>query len=328
MNHKKSTVSAPAISILVPIYNVERYLTQCLESIRLQTFSNFEVICINDGSTDGSLAIIESFAEKDNRFRIFNKSNTGYGHSMNMGLSQCQGEYVGIVESDDFIEPEMFATLYQMAKENNLDVARCNYYKYSQEGKIQEDLHYIPANQVICPRENVSIFYQAPAIWANLYRRSFLQAKNIRFLETPGASYQDTSFIFKVYALCEKFQFINKPLLNYRIDSSNSSVNNKQKVFCVCTEYKEILDFSLKYDHVYEILKSHIPVLRFACYAWNLSRISQEFRYSFLKQWRKEIIDDFNNQRINKEVIGKNRYKKMLAIRYFPIIYVWRKRIL
>ncbi|MFD1244677.1 glycosyltransferase family 2 protein [Paralysiella testudinis] len=94
---------AVAISILVPVFNVEKYLRQCLDSIQSQTFKNFEVICINDGSTDTSLAILEDYAQQDTRFRIINKPNSGYGHSMNIGLGQCNGEYIGIVESDDYM---------------------------------------------------------------------------------------------------------------------------------------------------------------------------------------------------------------------------------
>ena len=86
-----------AISILVPVFNVECYLNQCLDSILQQTFRDFEVICINDGSTDHSLEIIKSFIAKDKRFKLIDKTNTGYGHSMNQGLSQCQGEYISTV---------------------------------------------------------------------------------------------------------------------------------------------------------------------------------------------------------------------------------------
>ena len=88
------------ISILVPVYNVESYLVQCLESIKNQTFQNFEVICINDGSTDHSLEIIKKFIALDQRFKLIDKSNTGYGHSMNKGLAACQGEYVRTVISN------------------------------------------------------------------------------------------------------------------------------------------------------------------------------------------------------------------------------------
>ena len=98
----------PNISILVPICNVEKFLDRCLQSLVNQTIDNIEIICINDGSTDISLNIIKRFADKDKRIIVLDKVNTGYGDSMNRGLEIAKGEYIGIVESDDYTEPEMF----------------------------------------------------------------------------------------------------------------------------------------------------------------------------------------------------------------------------
>ena len=95
----------PEVSIIVPVYNEEQYLEECLESIRCQSLQDIEVICVDDGSTDGSLAIIKRFMQKDSRFRVIQKSNSGYGSSMNQGMDAAQGKYIGIVESDDWILP-------------------------------------------------------------------------------------------------------------------------------------------------------------------------------------------------------------------------------
>lgn len=314
------------ISILVPVYNVEAYLRQCLDSIKAQNFQDFEVLCINDGSTDGSPEIIKSFVEKDSRFKLINKPNGGYGQAMNMGLAQACGKYIGIVESDDYIEPQMFARLYAIAEEFDLDIARCNYYKLAGGEKHKEDLHYIPANKLVCPLEEPVIFYQAPAIWANLYRAALMRDNGIKFLETPGASYQDTSFAFKAYAFCRRFMFIDEPLLNYRLDNPDSSVKAKSKVFAVCEEQAEILAFAKKHDNIYSKMKEHIPVLRYACYAWNYGRIDKKFRPGFLKEWGREIRADYREGRINKAVISRKRRKRMWFIANFPFIYKWRRR--
>ena len=107
------------------------YIICNIAIINFHKIRDFEVICINDGSTDHSLEIIKSFIAKDKRFKLIDKINTGYGHSMNQGLSQCQGEYISIIESDDYIQPDMLERLYTVATKNNLDVARCNYYIFS-----------------------------------------------------------------------------------------------------------------------------------------------------------------------------------------------------
>ena len=312
-----------AISILVPVYNVERYLNQCLDSILQQTFRDFEVICINDGSTDHSLEIIKSFIAKDKRFKLIDKINTGYGHSMNQGLSQCQGEYISIIESDDYIQPDMLERLYTVAKENNLDVARCNYYIFSKfTKKLNNDyIKDILANKVLKPLDHIKIFYQPPSIWVNLYKKDFIDKNKIRFLETAGASFQDTSFIFKVYALCKRFMYINEALLYYRIDNNGSSINNKSKAFCVCDEYQEILKFTKEHPQIYDKIKYHIPVLRYNCYRWNFLRIDPGLRKSFLKSWQKDINNDYSENRICKILFSKKKIINILIIRYAPCIY-------
>ena len=113
------------ISVIVPCYNVERYIHQCLESIVNQTHSNLEIICIDDGSTDNTPAIIDRVALTDTRIKVIHKSNTGYGDTMNVGLEASTGDYIGIVESDDWIEPDMYETLLRAALDNSLDIARC-----------------------------------------------------------------------------------------------------------------------------------------------------------------------------------------------------------
>ena len=312
-----------AISILVPVYNVERYLNQCLDSILQQTFRDFEVICINDGSTDHSLEIIKSFITKDKRFKLIDKINTGYGHSMNQGLSQCQGEYISIIESDDYIQPDMLERLYTVATKNNLDVARCNYYIFSKfSKKLNNDyIKDILANKVLKPLDHIKIFYQPPSIWVNLYKKDFIHKNKIRFLETAGASFQDTSFVFKVYALCKRFMYINEALLYYRIDNNGSSINDKSKAFCVCDEYQEILKFTKEHPQIYDKIKYHIPVLRYNCYRWNFLRIDPSLRKSFLKAWQKDINKDYSENRICKIFFSKKKIINILMIRYAPYIY-------
>jgi len=123
-------VTMPKVSVLVPIFNVESYLRECLDSVVNQTLRSLEIICINDGSTDGSLAIIEEYAKRDDRFVIIDKPNSGYGDSMNQGLQRATGDYIGIVESDDWVESNMFKELYRLAEKHNAQVAKSEFYSY------------------------------------------------------------------------------------------------------------------------------------------------------------------------------------------------------
>ena len=123
-------MARPKVSVVVPIYNVEKYLRQCLDSIVNQTLKDIEIICVDDGSTDSSPEIIQEYAAKDSRVKVITKPNSGYGNSMNRGFDLAEGEYVGIVESDDYAELDMFEKLYQRAEKNKLDVVKSGYYFY------------------------------------------------------------------------------------------------------------------------------------------------------------------------------------------------------
>lgn len=105
----------PKVSIIIPVYNVEKYLRECLDSVIQQTLQDIEIICVNDGSTDNSLQILKEYAQNDSRIKIIDKPNSGYGQTMNVGMQNATGEYIGIVEPDDYVELDMFETLYNTA---------------------------------------------------------------------------------------------------------------------------------------------------------------------------------------------------------------------
>ena len=243
----EGAAAAPEVSVLIPIYNVERYLEKCLASLADQTFGDFEAICLNDGSTDGSRAIIQRFLDADSRFRVIDKENSGYGASMNRGLDAARGRYVAILESDDFFEPCALAVLHEAAEKNQAEVVKANFYLYWSRPEERRELFRVvdeaEAGHVLRPIDDLAVFFRKPSIWSALYRRDFLASSGIRFLETPGASYQDSGFNFKVWASARRAAFLSEPVLNYRQDNEGSSVNNPGKVFCVCDEYASMEEF-------------------------------------------------------------------------------------
>ena len=219
------------ISILVPCCNVEKYIRECLDSIKVQTYTDLEVICIDDGSKDDTGAIIDEYVASDERFRVIHKPNSGYGDSMNRGLEECTGDYIGIVESDDWIEPEMFETLLNAARKYNLDLVRCCWFE--EPNGAENHQGWVVKNEVYCPIDKKDVFLQQPSIWVGLYRRDLLETgRKVRFLPTPGASYQDTSFAFKTYTKSKRFMMLDKAMHHYRVNP-NSSVSSKGKVYCI-----------------------------------------------------------------------------------------------
>ena len=231
----------PKLSILVPIFNVEKYLDECLNSLAKQTLKDVEVICINDGSTDGSSNILQRYAKKYTNFTVINKKNSGYGDSMNQGLKKATGEYIGIVESDDFIEPNAFEELYKLATKTSADIVKANYFYHSEAG---DEIHEVVKNQKLNTplsiSDNPSILLEEPGIWSAIYRRDFLNKNKIRFRTTPGASYQDTGFHFKSFCAAKRIVYTKKAYLHYRTDNANSSVKSLEKVNYIVGEYAEI----------------------------------------------------------------------------------------
>ncbi|MDR3137178.1 MAG: glycosyltransferase [Coriobacteriales bacterium] len=281
-------MSQPRISILIPVYNVERYLRQCLDSVVAQTLRDIEIICINDGSRDGSLAIMQEFAQRDSRIRIIDKANGGYGQAMNRGLDAACGEFVGIVESDDYVDPETFQTMYEAARRNDAEVVKCEFYLTWTTPRLREkrvsymDGYPQRTNTIVNPASDYQIMWPQPAIWSAIYRLQLLREHHIRFLETPGASFQDTSFGYKVWAVATRVFLLDRAFVHYRQDNSASSINATTKINAVEQEFDEYFNFLSRYPHKQKYL---IPIMQnivYKTYRWNLSRIDQRFRADYV----------------------------------------------
>lgn len=292
---KQNTI--PKVSILVPIFNVEKYLRQCLDSVSRQSLKDIEIICIDDGSTDSSTRIIAEYASNDSRFIVITKKNSGYGDSMNRGIEKARGKYIGIVESDDWADEDMFENLYNLAVKNNVDVVKSNFYFYSGLGNSNKKFPLVrreDSEKVINPLETNSVFFTQAAIWTGLYKKAFLDKNSIRFLPTPGASYQDTGFNFKVWASARRAYLTNEAYLHYRIDNDNSSVKSKGKIFSVVDEMTDMYKFAKKTKH-FEKLKPILFQRKYEIYMWNYGRLMSSAAREFISHVNKELKSDKEN---------------------------------
>ena len=293
----------PKVSILIPIYNVEKYLRQCLDSVVNQTLKDIEIICINDGSTDNSLKIIKDFANKDDRIKIIDKENTGYGHSMNCGLKVAQGEYIGIIESDDFTELHMFEVLYNQAKNLDAEIVRSNHFNQVDEYfNFVEVLHQDTYNQIFTPRlQNYKFFSKQVAVWSGIYKRDFLSKNEIYFSETPGASYQDISFAFKAFSCVDKLLLLRDAFVHYRIDNPNSSVKSKRKVYCIFDEFDEIEKFLAKRKDLYNPCRYIFEsMIKFQRCKYHFGRIALQFKFNFFQRMSEEFSKDNDSGYLDK----------------------------
>ncbi len=302
------------LSILVPIYNVEQYLPQCLDSLCAQTLKSLEIICINDGSTDASGAILDEYVKNHSNIVVINKKNSGYGDSMNRGLEAATGEYIGIVESDDFIDENAFEKLYELAKKHDADIVKANYYYHSEDNdEVHEVVREQKLHKPMTISDDYKILLEEPGIWSGIYRREFLLNKKIRFRTTPGASYQDTGFFFKTLCAAEKIVYTKDAFLHYRVDNANSSVKSLEKVNYVVEEYADIEKY-LKSCEVSDEVKYTIQAAKFGAFHWNLQRLPKDLAQEFIKTIKDEFSAAQKDGLLNKEYFPKKYWLALQMI--------------
>ncbi len=322
----------PKVSVIMPFYNEEKYLDLAIQSVINQTLKDIEIICVNDGSTDNSLNIVKKYALDDNRIIIIDKKNSGYGNSMNVGISRATGEYIGLVETDDYVLPEMFEVLYDKAKTLDLDFIKSDHYKFINNSKGEEIKKYYPLtndksyyNRVINPQEELGVFSLIMMTWSGIYKRSFLLENNIKHNETPGASFQDNGFWFQVFTQAERAYFINKAFYMLRRDNPNSSVKSKNKVYAMSTEYDFIGEFLSKTPGRMEKYQYIYQYHRCVAYHFTLKRISHEFVYEFLKKFSSDFKKPMEKGLLKKEDFNPLIWKYTTIIIKDPdYYYCWK----
>ena len=318
--------SAPVLSVIMPSLNVGAYIEECVESVCRQTLQDIEILCVDAGSTDGTLEKIQAFAQKDPRVRIIHSDKKSYGYQMNLGLDAARGAYIGIVETDDWIEPDMFESMYRAAKEHSADVVKCNYYWYTtQQGKQSkpfENLAKCTYGKVFCPRtDDRTIFTTTPAIWSGIYAKDMLTQQGIRFHETPGASFQDTSFHFMVCTVSQRCLLLDRYLHHYRKDNAGSSVHSKGKVFCVSDEMHYYERFLEEHPQYKEDIYSFYLALKYEKYRWNYSRLMPENQWEFMYLMHTEFEAAWKAGLLDRNQFSAETWEQVSTLATTPVRY-------
>lgn len=285
------------ISVVIPIYNAGGYLEDCLDSLLSQSFTDFEAICVNDGSTDNSLEILNRYAEKDSRISILDGPNGGYGKAMNRGMNEATGKYFAILEPDDLLPPNAYKTLYDTAEKHQVDFVRGTFKKFVEQNNrpretgelIQNPIN----NKILCPRENMRTLRDIyPATWCGLYNLNFLKNWKIDYNETSGASYQDVGFFLQTFTYAEKAIFIKDVVYLYRLDNPNSSSNtiggkpNAMKDEYTLTKHK------LERTPVYwNKMREFYLSRRLRSHVWMYNSIRNSVKLEYLTDLRTELIE-------------------------------------
>lgn len=215
----------PKVSIIIPAFNVEKYLVQCLDSVINQTIKDIEIICVDDGSTDSTGIILDHYKLLDDRIVVIHRENGGLSIARNTGIEVAKGEYLGFVDSDDFVDVEMFELLYNSAKQHDSDVVITNLHLYM--NKTKEILPYRDIVQLF-HYERDGKFYakQNPGVvkligvWDKLYRRDFIEKYKLRNPEKR--IYEDALFTYQSLILAENISVVSQPLYYYRKDVGNA----------------------------------------------------------------------------------------------------------
>lgn len=314
------------LSVLMPVYNTADYLPECLDSILSQTFKDFELIIVNDGSTDETPKILKDYAKRDPRIKIINKTNSGYGDSLNQILKKAKGNYIGIVEPDDIIAKNMFSELTNLARQYNADIVKCSFYFYYGRTKksIPEKLFLHGENDhLLNPKKEQYVFLTSPTIWSAIYRRDLLKKHHIEFLPTPGASYQDIGFAFKTFATAKRVYCINQPFYYYRQDNANSSVKSAGKIFAVREEYNAVDDF-LRTNKLYATFGTVASACRFRSYMWNLNRLPYKAALEFAKTAKQDYKSAVKNTSFTANYYnGLERASETKLATTHPTLYVY-----
>ncbi|WP_404987520.1 glycosyltransferase family 2 protein [Clostridium culturomicium] len=318
----------PKVSVIVPVYNAEKYIEKCVNSIRNQSLKDIEIILINDGSIDRSKEIIEGYAKQDNRIVVINKENGGPAAARNKGIKLAKGKYIGFVDSDDYIEPDMYEKLFEVADKDKVQVAMCGYkhintYKNTNE-IISSNVEFNMIHNKEYIREQIirtftkNTNYGYFSLWNKLYDRQWLLSTGILMDETRDHG-EDWWFNINIFMNISSFIAIGEPLYNYiHVNSNSLMVKYREEQFdlfldgrmkVLSTIPKELIDYtSLDKNFVYE----------FSSY---ILRTNKEVKDSIK---RRELLKKVVN---NNEVIGCSKNVVGLPIHFRIAVFLIRNKM-
>ena len=286
-------MKSPKVSVVVPVYNVAEYLPRCLDSLAAQSLESLDVILVNDGSTDGGGDILRGYAAKERRFRVIEKANGGCSAARNAGLDAATGEYVGFVDADDWVDPDMFAHLQAMAGSADADVAQCGFGFYFQD----ENRHEVRDNSLIPPllartggtlRGAEAVLFDDVAIWKNVYRRSMLESRSLRFDETMAIG-EDAPFHLTALCLARRIAASDRAMYHYRKERPGQATTISDTrlfaFFRIFTTMAQVIHREgLEYLRPWLL---HLEISRH-CYGYELA--GKDVRPEYFRRWREALV--------------------------------------
>ena len=307
------------ISVIIPVYNVEDYLHVCLNSVLKQTYEDFEIICIDDASTDSSADILEYFSQKDSRVKILkNDSNMGPGFSRNRGLEEAKGKHISFLDGDDWFCPNTFEILIKKAEQDNLDLLLFKnivYYEEPHEFGMEAyyDMEFMDKfkNKIFnhWDLDKTKLFEMSNAPWNKFYLKSFLDKNNIRF-PNENLIHEDNPFFYKVITSAQRVSLIDRYLHNRRRRPNSITTLNNERLFDNNEIMYKILYVFLENRELYEYYKKEVlTYILSSIFKGKYNQIEDQFKEEFFKQVQeayKTYITKYRLYKDIKEIINEN----------------------
>ncbi|MFI3327562.1 MAG: glycosyltransferase [Rikenellaceae bacterium] len=286
----------PKVSVVIPVYNTEAYLRECLDSIIGQSLREIEVICVNDGSTDSSLEILEQYAANDSRVIVIDKHNEGAGASRNIGLERAQGYGVIFFDSDDLLESNTLELMYNELINDESDIAICSCDMIDAFGTLIKEMTWAVKSYLVdnkttytpsdYPQNAIQITIPNP--WNKLYRREFVFQESLQFQNTPNAN--DVFFVILSLMIANKVTLIQAPLIKYRSHSSSITHSKLKKFEPICIALQAVCD-ELKNRNIVNKFEFTISKFIVDSMIWQIGMLK---KHNYEMQLVKQLLADFN----------------------------------
>lgn len=316
---------APKISVIIPVYNVEEYLRDCLDTLINQTMKDIEFICINDGSTDGSLNILNEYASNDDRFVIITQKNQGQGIARNKGIELAKGEYISFVDPDDWVELDIFEILYNKFRETEVDVIQFDYDNCygmkkcsrakSYKTRLKKDFNYTINDNDIYSWKDIPkkrICGMSLCIWDKAYRTDFIRKNNINL--APNKHGEDHIFSISANLLANKILYVGKFLYHYRIRSGAASNKITDGNFSIFDNVERIKNFLIS-KKLYGKYERSFSEYRLTAFSWHYNGISEQSQKKYLERCS-EMLQDEEYKEFLKRLKGEFSFiEKIFSIR-------------
>lgn len=316
---KENINKRPKVSVILPIYNVGKYLRQSLDSLINQTLQEIEIICVNDGSTDDSYDILEEYKVKDSRIKVIHKENKGTGAARNDGLRIASGECIGFVDPDDWVKPNMFEKLYNLIKEKDLDIAMCMPDGFDEKNQINKPFPYfVDANFENIPDDKIfnwrdlSPFSYPMCVWNKLYTKELFDKNNIDFAE--GLDFEDHKVIFGTLLTAEKIFFIREKLYVYRFNREGSVLTDNNRRLIDHIEIFNIVENLMRETNTYNVLRKDFITYKIHNLLYYYSMIKDEFK----EEYYHNMIQSIKETNLSEEEI-KNLNEKYPQLKELEI---------